>query len=117
MAGCSLRVLLLLFATIAVPAPSPEALWQTLGRPIPSGQTAANNATRQAEKVEPPAPPPAKAVTAAEVIQQADELLSLAQQVRMETQHATEGVLDKDLKDKLKRIEKLSRNLRSELAL
>jgi hypothetical protein len=117
MATPSLRILLLLFATTAIPATFTEALWQIPGRPIPPGQTAANNATRQAEKVEPPAPPPAKTVTAAQVLQQADELVSLAQQVRIETQHATEGVLDKDLKDKLKRIEKLSKNLRGELAL
>jgi hypothetical protein len=84
------------------------------GTPIPPGHTAANRATRQAEDVEPPAPP-VKTVTAAQVLQQADELASLAQQVRADTQYATQGLLAKDLKDKLKRIEKLSKQLRQEL--
>ena len=84
------------------------------GTPIPPGHTAANRATRNAENVEPPAPP-VQSVTAAQVLQQADELLSLAQQVRADTERATQGLLAKDLKDKLKRIEKLSKRLREEL--
>ena len=106
---------LLLFSMFVAHSPSAEALWQT-GRPIPAGRTAANNATRQGEKVEPPAAP-APAVTSAELMKQADELLSLAQQVHTDAQHAAQGVLDKDLKDKLKRIEKLSKHLRDELGL
>ncbi len=82
--------------------------------PIPPGHTAANKATRNAENVEPPAQP-VQNVTAAQVLQQADELLSLAQQVRADSEHATQGLLAKDLKDKLKRIEKLSKRLREEL--
>src|SRR5208337_654407 len=91
----------------------PSALSQA-GIPIPPGHTAANKATRNAESVEPPAPP-VQNVTAAQVLQQADELVSLAQQVRVDSEHATQGILAKDLKDKLKRIEKLSRKLREEL--
>jgi hypothetical protein len=83
--------------------------------PIPPGHVAANRATRNAENVEPPAPP-AQNITAAQLLQQADEMLSLAQQVRADTERATQGVLAKDLKDKLKRIEKLSKRLREELA-
>jgi hypothetical protein len=81
-----------------------------------AGHTAANRATRQAENVEAPSPP-AQHVTAAQVLQQADELVSLAQQVRTDTEHATRGLLAKDLKDKLKRIEKISKQLRQELIL
>jgi hypothetical protein len=44
-------------------------------------------------------------------------LLSLAQQVHSDTERATQGVVSKDLKDKLKRIEKLSKRLRDELSL
>ncbi len=80
----------------------------------PPGHTAANRATRNAEGVEPPAPA-VQSVTAAQALQQADEMLSLAQQVRADTERATQGVLAKDLKDKLKRIEKLSKKLREEL--
>jgi len=49
------------------------------------------------------------------VVQQANELASLAQQVRVDAEQATKGLLAKDLKDKLKRIEKLSKRLREEL--
>jgi hypothetical protein len=49
------------------------------------------------------------------VLHQADELASLAQQVRADTEQATKGLLAKDLKDKLKRIERLSKQLRQEL--
>ncbi len=116
MAIPSLRLILLLVALGAMQPSSIEALTQMSGHPIPPGRTAANQATRQAEQVEPPAPPNQK-VTAAQVLQQADELLSLAQQVRSDTEHATQGILAKDLKGKLKRIEKLSKQLRGELAL
>ncbi len=92
----------------------PGSVSSQTGTPIPPGHTAANRATRQAENVEAPAPP-AKNVTAAQVLQQADELASLAQQVRADSEQATQGLLAKDLKDKLKRIEKLSKQLRQEL--
>ena len=106
-------VLPLLLVTLRLPSAAAPA--QAV-QPIPAGRTAANNATRQAEKVEPPAPV-SRTISAAELQKQADELLSLAQQVHTDTQRATQGVLDKDLKDKLKRIEKLSKKLRDELAL
>ena len=86
-------------------------------QPIPRGRTEANNATRQAENgIEPPAPV-SHTISAAELQKQADELLALAQQVHSDTQRASQGVLDKDLKDRLKRIEKLSKKLRDELGL
>jgi hypothetical protein len=65
--------------------------------------------------VEPPLSPN-QDVTAAQLLQQADELVSLAQQVRADTERVTsQGLLAKDLKDKFKRIEKLSKRLREEL--
>jgi hypothetical protein len=109
----TLRLLLPLLLTITLP---PIAALAQAGQPIPPGRTAANNATRQAEKVEPPAPV-SHTISAAELQKQADELLSLAQQVHIGAERATQGILDKDLNDKLKRIEKLSKKLRSELAL
>jgi hypothetical protein len=93
----------------------PEDIWPQAATPIPPGHSAANRATRNAENVEAPSPP-AQNVTAAQVLQQADEMLSLAQQVRADAERATQGVLAKDLKDNLKRIEKLSKRLREELA-
>ena len=109
------RLLLVLLLSFAVLLPATEGTPQTAQR-IPAGRTAANDATRQAEKVEPPATL-AQHVSTAEVLQQANELLSLAQQVHSDTERATQGVLTKDLKDKLKRIEKLSKRLRDELNL
>ncbi len=110
-----LRFIFPLLLVVAVQSPSTEALWQA-GQPIPPGHTAANDATRQSEKVEPPAPV-RQTVSAAEVQQQVDELLSLAQQVHSDTQRVAQGLVAKDLKDKLKRIEKLSKKLRDELEL
>lgn len=109
------RLLLVLLLILAMQLPTTEAASQVAQR-IPAGRSAANEATRQAEKVEPPATP-TQQVSAADVLQQANELLSLAQQVHTDTQRATQGVVAKDLKDKLKRIEKLSKRLRDELSL
>ncbi len=92
----------------------PASISSQTGTMIPPGHTAANQATRNAENVEPPAAANQN-VTAAQVLKQADELVSLAQQVRTDAERATQGLLAKDLKDKLKRIEKLSRRLREEL--
>ncbi len=112
MTTCSLRKcpFILTMATLCLAVTA----WSQTSGMIPPGHTAANRATRQAENVEPPAPPD-KNVTAAQVLQQADELVSLAQQVRVDTEHATQGLLAKDLKGKLKRIEKISKQLRQEL--
>ena len=115
MAAYSLRIPILLLMSLTACSPASSA--QVGGTPVPRGRTAANNATRQAQQqIEPPAQVTHN-VNAADVLQHADELLSLAQQVRTDTQRATQGVIAKDLKDKLKRIEKLSRRLRDELAL
>ena len=100
--------------TIALMLCLTGSLSSQTGTPIPPGHTAANRATRQAENVEAPAPP-AHDVTAAQVLQQADELVALAQQVHADTEQATRGLLANDLKQKLKRIEKLSKQLREEL--
>ena len=85
-------------------------------QPIPRGRAQANEATRKAENVEPPAQV-RPSVTAADIQKQSDELLSLAQEIHTGTARAAEGLVDKDLKDKLKRIEKLSKKLRDELGL
>ncbi len=103
-----------LVLTIAAMLCFPGKAWSQTGTTIPPGHTAANRATRQAENVEAPAPP-VQNVTAAQVMQQADDLVALAQQVRADTERATQGLLAKDLNKKLKRIEKLSKQLREEL--
>ena len=47
---------------------------------------------------------------------EADELAALAASVRPDVHNLTHGILAKDLAQKLKQIEKLSKHLRSELA-
>ncbi|HZP23721.1 MAG TPA: hypothetical protein VFB04_09755 [Terriglobales bacterium] len=111
----SLRPVFVVVVLLAICALPSSGLWQS-GTPIPRGRTAANEATRKAEQVEPPAPA-AHSVSAADIRKQADELLSLAQEVHTDTQRATEGLISKDLKDKLRRMEKLSKKLRDELGL
>lgn len=53
----------------------------------------------------------------AQLQREADELAALAATLPADVERASHGVLAKDLKDKLKRIEKLSKRLRSELGL
>ena len=106
---------LLLLLSIAPGLSSVRVLSQSV-QPIPRGRAAANDATRKAEQVEPPAPVAHK-ISAADLQKQVDELVSLSQQVRSGTERASQGLIDKDLKDKLRRIEKLSKKLREELAL
>ncbi len=45
----------------------------------------------------------------------AEELADLAAAIRTDIEHANQGLLSKDAVEKLKRVEKLSRHLRSEL--
>jgi len=107
-------VLLLLFA---MQPPTFGALAIQTGRQrIPVGHSDANQATRDSENVEAPAPA-RPTVTKAQVMQQADELLSLAQEVHKGAEQATQGLLDHKMKEKLKRVEKLSKKLRDELGL
>jgi hypothetical protein len=60
---------------------------------------------------------PGPAVDRAQLKKDADELAQLASTVPEDVAKAINGVLDKNLQDRLKKIEKLSKRLRSELAL
>jgi hypothetical protein len=60
---------------------------------------------------------PGPAFTQAQIKKDADELAQLASTVPGEVAKATNGILDKDLQNRLKKIERLSKRLRSELAL
>jgi hypothetical protein len=64
-----------------------------------------------------PPPPQVRSAPSPQQLQhEADELAGLAQSVPSQIQQAQRGVLPKELFDKLKRIEKLSKQLRSELS-
>jgi len=56
-------------------------------------------------------------IDAAEVKRLADEIAKLAQQIPAGVEEADKGVLPKDLNERLKRIEKLSKQLRRDLYL
>jgi hypothetical protein len=103
----------LLFAIISLL--SSEALAQ--GRPIPPGVVQGNQAVIQGEKnVPPPTNQRAATVDPAKLRHDADELASLAQSVPPAIDQTTKGILQKDLSEKLKRIEKLAKQLRSQIS-
>jgi len=83
------------------------------GRPIPPGireaEKQSNKPLDPAMAATPSAPSPAK------LKQEADELAQLAAGVPSDLARVARGQLPKDLADKLKRIEKLAKHLRSEL--
>jgi hypothetical protein len=90
-------------------------LWAQ-GRPVPPSVRQADQVEAQSER---DIPPPLRRGTKydlAKVKRDADELASLAQSVPPEVDQTTKGVLPKDLGEKLKRIEKLAKQLRSEIA-
>jgi hypothetical protein len=66
--------------------------------------------------LEEPAQPRPQKPTLAALSEDADELARLAQTVPDDMKLLAEGKISKDLPEKLKRIEKLSKNLRKELA-
>jgi hypothetical protein len=67
------------------------------------------------EKALAPAKPSPGAIKPEKLRDEADELVNLAAWVRTGVNNANKGLLDKDLPQKLKQIEKLSKHLRDEL--
>jgi hypothetical protein len=63
-----------------------------------------------------PARSPVQRIDPAALQREAKELLDLSQSVQPDMESLKRGLLSKDLVDKLKRIEKLSKRLRSEIA-
>ena len=59
---------------------------------------------------------PVRKIDLDQIQQEADELSKLAQTIPADVRSTTQGLLSKDLLDKLKRIEKLSKHLRSEVS-
>lgn len=64
---------------------------------------------------EPSVLPPPRPVDLAKIKKDADELAKLAGSIPPDVDQVAKGLLPKDLKEKLKRIEKVSKRLRSEL--
>jgi hypothetical protein len=106
LSSCTFILLALL---VAFPALAQE-------RPTPAGIHQAEQADAQAQRdVPPPAPVPKTRLDYAQLKNDADELVTLAQSIPTGVDQISKGVLPKDLGERLKRIEKLAKHLRSQL--
>ena len=83
--------------------------------PIRPGIRQADQAEAQTEKNLPPPSNTRTRIDLAKVSQEADELVRIAQTIPPDVASIQRGVLPKDVLEKLKQIEKLSKRLRSEL--
>jgi uncharacterized protein YdeI (BOF family) len=82
----------------------------------PSGQRQADKAEDQFEKSVPPPVHQQSSVDLAKLKSDADELVILSQSIHSGIGDVEKGMLPKDLTEKLKQVEKLSKRLRGELA-
>ena len=82
-------------------------------KPVPPGMRHAQELEMQNERVDVPAA--RRAVNPVALQSQAKQLADLAASVPQGVQNANKGLLEKDLIERLKRIEKLSKQLRSQL--
>jgi hypothetical protein len=105
-----MRTPILLFALLLS---APAAFAQ--GPISPDGQLQAAQAEREFEKSIPPPIQQRRSVDFAKVKGDADQLLILSQSVHSGIDDVGKGMLPKDLIDKLKQMEKLSKRLRGEL--
>jgi hypothetical protein len=85
-------------------------------QPVEPSMRQADRAEAQNQKDMPPPLNPRVAIDPVKLRQNADELATLAQSVPTEVDQTTRGVLPKDLTEKLKRIEKLAKQLRSQIS-
>jgi len=102
----SLFVASLFLCSLAVPQ----------GRPGPPGITQGDQTVEQGDKNVPPPLYQRSRIDPAKLKRDADELASLAQTIPPGIEQTTKGVLPKDLVDRLKRIEKLAKQLRSQIS-
>jgi hypothetical protein len=108
-----MRTSILLFAVLL----SASLAWaQGAARNGNTGQRQADKAEDQFEKTVPPPIRPQPSVSFAKVKSDADELVILSQSIHSGIDDVGKGMLPKDLIEKLKQMEKLSKRLRNELA-
>jgi len=90
--------------------------------PVVSAQTTPGppglQGARQYESTHPlEAPqPPVRKIDLAQLQREADELSTLAQSIPADVRSVTQGMLSKDMLEKLRKIEKISKHLRSEIS-
>ena len=102
-----LGVLLLIVATGLAQEPRPSA--------VPPGAVQAGQAEEKAERDLPPPVPARHHLDLVRLQQDADELSKLAQSIPSDVADIRQGMLPKDVTQKLKQIEKLSKRLRGQL--
>ena len=108
-----MRTPILLFALLL----SASLAWaQGAARNGNTGQRQADRAEDQFEKTVPPPIRQQPSVDLVKVKSDADELVILSQSIHSGIDDVGKGMLPKDLIDKLKQMEKLSKRLRNELA-
>jgi uncharacterized protein YdeI (BOF family) len=105
-----MRTLILLF-TLLLSAPSGWAQHH-LG---PTGQRQADQAEDQFQKTVPPPMRQQSSVDFAKLKSDSDELIVLSQSIHSGIDNVGKGMLPKDLIEKLKQVEKLSKRLRNQL--
>jgi hypothetical protein len=88
---------------------------QGRGIPVPPGIRQADQTQAQTDKNVPPPLYKRANVDVAKLKHDADELASLAQSIPNDVDATGRGILAKDLDEKLRRIEKLAKHLRSNL--
>lgn len=74
------------------------------------------DAARRNRPTDVPSPPRRRSAEPAQLRREAEELAQLAQSIPLEIEQVSKGLLPKDLNAKLKRIQKLSKRLRSEIS-
>jgi hypothetical protein len=85
--------------------------------PVPSGVRQADKVEAQSQQnIPPPASVPRTPVDPGKLKQDAQELATLAASIPAEVNQTTMGMMPKDLEQKLKRIEKLAKHLRSQIS-
>lgn len=85
-------------------------------RPVPYGVRKADATEEQTQKNLPPPPQPVAHVDKDKMGREADELARLAQTIPSDVAGMGRGLLPKDAAEKLKRIEKLAKQLRGEIS-
>lgn len=85
-------------------------------RPIPPGVREADKVDAQSQQNIPSSSGHQASVDPAKLKRDADELVSLAASIPSAVDQTTMGVLPKDLDQKLKRIEKLAKQLRTQIS-
>ena len=85
------------------------------GLPVPAGVRQADRAQDRFEKSSVPPMNEIPRIDPEKLKSDANELATLAQSLVPEVDQTTRGILPKDLNDKLKKIEKLAKQLRSQI--